>query len=129
MASELKLTRLLSELTKLTSKGQLTWRIKDPPESLSHGTNDIFPLYFETEYKGQGIGLAQRRYQGYDGDHERFYWAEELVLLFVDVRDRVTWETNSPHAALYTLFETVREQAADVDGILKRLLADDEDEL
>jgi len=129
MASELKLTRLLSELTKLTSKGQLDWRIKDAPDSLSHGTNDIFPLYYETDYKDQSIGLAQRRYQAYDGDHDRFYWAEEIILLFIDIRNRITWETSSPHAALYTLFETVREQAADVEGILKRLLSDDEDEL
>jgi hypothetical protein len=42
---------------------------------------------------------------------------------------RVTWEHRSQHSALYTLFETVREQIADVDGILKKLLGDSDDEL
>jgi hypothetical protein len=129
MPSESKIIRLLSELTKLTSKGELKWRVKDPPEALTHGTNDVFPLYCEAEYKNQTIGLAQRRYQQYDGDRDRFYWNEEIALIFVDDRGRVLWEDRSQWAALTTLFETVREKVADVDGILKNLLGDDEDDL
>ncbi|WP_284617467.1 hypothetical protein [Aquabacterium humicola] len=125
----MQITRLLSELTKLTSKGQLTWQVSDPPESLTHGTNDVYPLFLQSEYKEQRIGLAQRRYQAFDGDNERFYWTEELVFMFIDWRGRVTWETRSSYAALYTLFEAAREQVADVDGILKKLLSDSDDEL
>lgn len=129
MPSESQITRLLSELTKLTTKGELSWRIKDPPEALQLGTDDVYPLYLETDFKDQKMGLAQRRYRAYDGEHDRFYWSEEVVLLFLDWRGRVTWENRSPHAALYTLFESAREQVADVDGIFKKLLSDDDEEL
>jgi hypothetical protein len=129
MPSETQITRLLSELTKLTTKGELSWRIKDAPEALHHGTDDVYPLYLEADFKDQKLGLAQRRYRAYDGEHDRFYWTEEVVLVFLDWRGRVTWENRSPHAALSTLFESAREQVADVDGILKKLLSDDDGEL
>jgi len=130
MPSETKITRLLSELTKLTSRGQVEWRMVDAPEALSRGTSDIYPVYLETEYKSQKIGLAQRRYQAFDGENDRFYWTEEISLLFFDTFDRVTWQSSNPRAAIYTLFDTAREQVADIDGILKNLLGtEDDDEL
>lgn len=129
MPSESKIIRLLSELTKITSKGELAWTARDAPESLTDATNDVYPLYFQSEYKNQTIGLAQRRFQGYDGDRDRFYWNEEIVLLFLDWRGRVVWEERTQSAALYTLFESVREKVADIDGILNNLLGEDEDDL
>lgn len=128
MSSESKIVRLLSELTKLTSKGELVWTAKEAPESLIQATSDIYPTYYYSEHKNQSIGLAQRRFQVYDGDRDRFRWNEEIILLFLDRGGRVIWEERMQSAALYTLFEVVREKVADVDGILKNLLGDDQDE-
>ena len=129
MASELKIIRVMSQLTKLTAKGELKWSTAYPPESLTHGTNDVYPIYFQTSYKDQTIGLAQRRYPIYDGDRDRFMWDEKIVLLFLDNIGRVVWENTQQTSAMFTLFETVREKVADVDGILGKLLSDDDEEL
>jgi hypothetical protein len=126
MASDQHTTvRLISKLTELTSKGELTWEITDPPHALRSGTNDVFPLFFEVNFKGQHIGLANRRYQDYDGERDKYYWAQELVLMFIDQQGRVVWTTTSPYAAIYNLFETVREQVADVKNIIDNLLDDE----
>lgn len=124
MPNEQKIIQLLSELTRLTSKGAITWSIVDAPDSLAHATNDVYPLYFQTTFKEQAIGLAQRRYQDYDGDRDRIYWTEEIVLVFLDRHKRVIWEARSPVSAMYNLFESVREKVADVDGILSNLLGE-----
>ncbi len=129
MPSESKVTRLLSELTKQTVKGLLSWSFREAPDNLTHGTNDVYPLYFETTFKGQRIGIAQRRYQAYDGEHDRTYWTEDLVLVFRDMHGRIIWESRSQHSALYTLFDAVREEASDIEGILKKLIEEDDDEL
>lgn len=127
MPSEKKTSDLISELTKLTSKGQIDWTSSDPPDVLTHGSNDVYPLYFQTTYRDQKIAVAQRRYQSYDGDRDRFYWNEEINLFFLDYRDKIAWQTDSPYTALNILFETVREQAADVDGIFDRLLEENDE--
>lgn len=130
MASESKIVDLMSRLTKLTVKDELQWSVSDPPEALTDGTNDVFPIYFQTSYKNQLIGLAQRRYQNYDGDRDRFTWDEMIILVFLDRRGRVVWESSHQTSALFTLFETVREKVADIDGLLGKLLSDaDGDEL
>lgn len=127
MSTEPNLPKLLSLLTKLTSKGQLDWSIAEPPSLATRGTDDVYPLFFETKYKGQQIGLGQCRYRGYDPDNDRHIWDERFVVMFIDSYGRVIWEATQPYSALSNLFRTVREKAADVDGILSHLLADDPD--
>jgi hypothetical protein len=127
MSTEPNLPRLLSLLTKQTSKGQLDWAIADPPTLAIRGTDNVYPLFFETKYKGQTIGLGQCRYRGYDAENDRLIWDERLVMMFIDHYGRVIWEATQPYSALSNLFITVREKAADVDGILSHLLADDPD--
>jgi hypothetical protein len=126
MPSELEVSRLLSRLTQATVLEECNWRNAETPDSLVRGTSDIYPYYFETTLKSKKIGLAERRYQRYDGEHDQMYWTNEFVLVFKDIYDRVSWEYRSDHSALYTLFESVREQIADVDGVIKELLDDDE---
>lgn len=121
-----KITALIVKLNKLTSLEQLKWHVEDAPRSILRGTDDFVPLYMAALYKGQRFGLYQHRYQSYDGDHDRFYWSERVVLVILDYEGRVIWE--SPHAssALYDLFETVRKKVSNIDGILDDLLSDDE---
>lgn len=121
-----KITALFVKLNKLTSLGQLKWHVEDAPRSILRGTDDFVPLYMAARYKEQHFGLYQHRYQLYDGDRDRFYWSEKVVLVILDLEDRVLWE--SPHAssALYDLFETVRKKVSNIDGIVDDLLSDDE---
>lgn len=121
-----KITALIVKLNKLTSLEQLAWHVEDAPRSILRGTDDFVPLYMTAQYKGQRFGLYQHRYQSYDGDHDRFYWSERVVLVILDREDRVLWESPRSSSALYDLFETVRKKVSDIDGILDDLLSDDE---
>ena len=127
MVSEIKVTKVLSELTRLTSKSQIKWKVSDTPTTLTSGTDDVVPLFIETKYKEQRIGLAQRRYQSYNGENDTLYWTEEVIIVFVDWRDRITWQSNTPHSAIQTLFEAAREQVSNIDEVFDKLLGDDEE--
>lgn len=126
MNSEEKITALIIKLNKLTSLGQLDWHVEDAPRSILRGTDDYVPLYMSARYKGQRFGLYQHRYQSYDGEHDKFYWSESVVLVILDPEDRVLWESSQSSSALYDLFDTVRKEVSNIDGILDDLLSDDE---
>jgi hypothetical protein len=115
-------TALIVKLNRLTSLDQLAWRVDDPPRAISRGTDDVIPFFLTARYKNQRFGLYQHRYQQYDGESDRFYWNERLVLAILDIQDRVLWETNSQLSALLDLFETARRKVANVDGIIDDLL-------
>lgn len=128
MAKESDIARLISELTRLTVQGAITWRPTTPPSELSRWTDDVIANYFETEFKDQTIGLAARRYRDYDPQHDDYTWGQRIVLLFVNrAKHSVIWDYSERSSALLNLFNTVREKVADVDGILKKLLSDDSD--
>lgn len=127
MSTEPNFPKLLSLLTKLTSKGQLDWSIAEPPALATRGTDNVYPLFFETRFKDQQIGMGQCRFRDYDPENDRHVWSERLVMMFIDPYGRVVWETTQPYSALLNLFRTVRENAANVDGILSHLLADETD--
>lgn len=125
MESDEKTTALLVKLNRLTSLGQIEWSVEEPPRTLSRGTDDYIPFFLAARFKGQRFALYQQRYQSYDGERDRFYWLEQVVLAILDTADRVLWETSRPNSALYDLFETARRKVANVDGILDNLLKDD----
>lgn len=127
MTPEDKVTSLIVKLNRLTSLGQLTWEVEDAPRTILRGTDDHIPLFMATTYKGQRFGLYQHRYQSYDGDHDRFYWSERLVLAILDPEDRMLWETPGQSSALFDLFETARKKVSNIDGLLDDLLADDDE--
>ncbi len=122
-----KITALIVKLNKLTSLEKLTWHVEDTPRSILRGTDDVVPIYLAAEYKGQQFGLYQLRSQLYDGERDKFYWTEKVVLVILDEDERVLWETPHASSALYDLFETVRKEVSNIDGILDGLLAEDED--
>lgn len=122
MTIESKATQLIVSLTKETSKGMIKWDIKPVPNGLDHGTDDLFPLYFQANYKGQRIGIAQRRRRTFNIDYERFFWEEAIVLVLIDASGRILWEFSEGSSALWNLFELVRQKATNIDGILDDLL-------
>ena len=121
-----KITSLLVKLNKLTSLGQLQWHVEEAPPSVVRGTDDYIPLFMTTIYKEKKFALYQQRYQLYDGDNNRSYWTDRLVLAILDFDERILWKISEPSSALHDLFETARRKVADVDGIIDALLSDDE---
>lgn len=125
LESDDKVTALLVKLNRLTSLDQLVWRTEEAPRPLSRGTDDYIPFFLAAHYRGKRFGLYQQRYQSYDGERDRFYWNEKLVLAILDFEGRVLWETSRQYSALHDLFETARRKVANVDGIIDDLLSDD----
>lgn len=125
LESDDKVTALLVKLNRLTSLDQLVWQAEEAPRPLSRGTDDYIPFFLEAHYKGKRFGLYQQRYQSYDGERDRFYWNEKLVLAILDSEGRVIWETSHQYSALHDLFETARRKVANVDEIIDDLLSDD----
>lgn len=122
-------TRLVVTLNRLTSQDKIKWTQQRPAPIVLRGTDDTIPSYLATHYKGNRFALFQQRYQNYDGEHDRFYWSDRVVLAILDAFEQaIIWETSTPHAALYDLFETARHKVADIEGVLKDLLADGEEE-
>lgn len=126
MTPDEKITNLLVKLNKLTSFDHIKWEVTDPPRSIARGTDDYIPLFFTATYKNQRFGLFQQRYQSFDGDRERHYWSERLVLAIIDIEGRVLWETPYQSSALFDLFETARKKVANIDDIINDLLVDDD---
>lgn len=122
-------TRLVVTLNRLTSQDKIKWIQQSPVSIVLRGTDDAIPIYLATTYKGKHFALFQQRYQNYDGDHDRFYWSDRVVLALLDTFERsIVWETTTPYAALADLFETARHKVADIDGVLKDLLEGGEEE-
>lgn len=127
LESEDKITTLLVKLNRLTSLDKMKWSLEEAPRPLSRGTDDYIPFFMAAQYRGRRFGLYQQRYQSYDGDHDRFYWTERLVLAILEFDGRSLWETQRHYSALDDLFETARRKVANVDGIIDNLLEDDDE--
>jgi len=125
--SDDKISTLLVKLNRLTSLRKIEWTVQDAPRPLSRGTDDYIPFFMTARYRGQLFGLFQQRFQSYDGDREKFYWNERLVLAILDSEGRALWEATQPYSAVLDLFETARRKVANVDEIIDDLLADDGD--
>jgi hypothetical protein len=125
---EVKLAKLIDKLTKLTISHQLTWQIDNAPHALTGGTNDMIPFFYTTEYKNQKVGIAEIRYQRYDGEYERFYWANRLSLVFLTLADHLTWHSEEPLRGLESLFSVARNSASNVENIVNDLLSDNDEE-
>lgn len=123
--SEEKTIALIVKLNRLTSIGEIKWAAADPPASLVLGTDDRIPLFMGTFYKGKMVGLYLKRFQDYDGERDRLYWSERVVLAIFDQAGRCLWETFSQYSALMDLYETVRRKVSSVDEFIDELLSDE----
>ena len=128
MSSPAKTAQLVTKLIRLTSEDRLAWELKNPPDFLTRGTDDVFPFYFETEYKEKGIAVYEQRYQAYDPDYDRHYWQERSGISLIDEYGRVIWESSSATPGLYDLINLVREKTSGIDDLLDDLLDEGDDE-
>jgi hypothetical protein len=129
MKTENKFEKLILQIIRQTTEGNIDWEKLNPPRAISVGTEDIVEDYFETEYKDQTIAVFERRYREYDPEHDVMFWTSRDCFAFISgsnspVRDNriVSWETSDHPSALSSLIKVAKESAADVDGIVDKLL-------
>jgi len=121
MVASSKIIKLITLLTELTQESKIEWHVDDPPQLLTKGTDFIIPIYYITIYKNKKFAIYKRRYQNFFPDYEKFYWIEDIVLALMD-DDIVIWDYSESSAALYNLFEAVRDQVARIDDIVDNLI-------
>lgn len=122
MPTDYEISRLLNDITRATVSDGLYWDMIPAPESLAEGTNDLFPVYMQTRYKSQSIGLYERRYREYFADFDSFMWTSRIGIAFFDQFNRVAWEHEEPSVALNNLFKVARDSASGIDDIFSNLL-------
>lgn len=125
--SDERMTALLVKLNKLTSMDKLVWHPATPPAAITRGTDQHVSAFMTATYRDARFGIFQQRYQSYDGQRERFYWSERVVLTILDAQGNVLWELSNNSPALVDLFDKVRSKVAGVDRILDELLSEEED--
>ena len=122
MPSENEINRLLNEITKSTVSNDLHWDMTPAPNALDSGTNDMFPVYLQTNFRSQTIGLYERRYQEYFPDFDSFIWVSRIGIIFLDSFKRIAWEYEGQNVGLNNLFHVARDSASGVDDIFSNLL-------
>lgn len=123
MGTESKAEQLITKLIRETTSGSVSWSIRSTPFGLDHGTEDIIPLYLETNYKGQRIGVYLRRYKSFVDEYD-FHWSEDIGFCLTDGEGRVVWEYEERSPTLVDLFSTAREQASGIGDLLDDLLGE-----
>ncbi|MBF4425960.1 hypothetical protein [Vibrio anguillarum] len=121
MSVDEKAIKLITKLNRETSMGEVKWSVKTPPKALTTATESQVFVYFEAEYKGKTVAVFERKSKYFYDEHE-FYWSESQVFAVLDRQQRILLEFEKNSPALDDLMTTVREQVADLDGLLDDLL-------
>ncbi|WP_129586925.1 hypothetical protein [Pseudomonas frederiksbergensis] len=109
--------KMVVRLIEETSTRRLRWQIKDAPNPVTVGSDDVIPLYFECDFKSQNLCVYKVRVKKYiDGrDH---YWNESLVIGILDHESRLVWMYEGNDSELSELFSDVRRSVSNVDQFL-----------
>lgn len=121
MINEGKAEQLIIKLIRETSSGKVEWSLQEPPKGLVEATEDVVPLYLQTNYKNKLIGVYQKRSRHYV-DEVQYCWVEGVGFCIVDAIGRVVWEFDDRSPALNDLLNTAREQASGIGDLLDDLL-------
>lgn len=117
-------SKLVSKITWDTIDGTVNWNIADPPSTLTQGSGDIIPIYLQCIYKQkQKIGLFERRYRQYT-DEDTYYWSSMIVLVLLDLSNRVIYESEGPDTSLLNLFNVAKDSASGLSDVIQDLLKD-----
>lgn len=121
MASNKEYIQLIDKLTELTQSGEIVWKRKLRPEKLESTENKIDVVY-EAEFKGRNLRLYEEKYKHYTDEFE-FYWAEGLVLEFIDAAGGHIWPFPT-FRNISDLLNAVKFRDAGVDLFIKDVLGD-----
>ncbi|MNF54657.1 hypothetical protein D3C76_774770 [compost metagenome] len=114
--SDPRISNMVTRLIEETVRGRVVWRIADVPETITLGTNDIFTLFVETNFRDTRFAMYEVRYKHYTDEYD-YYWNEKVILAILDSEDRVLWPISGT-PEIYELFADVRQKVAGVDQLL-----------
>lgn len=123
MQNETKAEQLITKLIRETFEEKVIWTIKESPNGLIEGTDNLVPLYLMTTYKGKYLGVYQKRFKIFI-DEIDYTWNESIGFCITDFYNKVVWEFEDRSPALYELFNTAREQASGIGSLIDDLLDD-----
>ena len=113
--------KLITRLNQFTSNNQIKWHILNPPKTITYGSNDYIPVYYETKYEGRLFAIYEVREQNYDGANDSFYWNEGIAFVMLDSENRVLWESRNAVSAVHDLFIKVRNQVSGIGNLFDEL--------
>ena len=90
MASNKEYIQLIDRLTELTQLKELLWERKACPDGLESTGNKINIVY-EVDFKNKYLRLYEEKYK-YFTDEFDFYWADRLILEFIDEFGDHIWQ-------------------------------------
>jgi ribosomal 30S subunit maturation factor RimM len=114
--SDPRIVNMIVRLIEETVTGRVSWKIGDAPRAMTLGTNDIYSLFVETEFRGTRFCMYEVRSKHYR-DEDDFYWVDYVNFAVLDDRDRVLW-TVKEIPEVYELFADVKRKVAGVDKLL-----------
>lgn len=120
MNTDRKLSRLVEKMLRATNGGEVSWRIDNPPRSLTFATDNFIPLYLEARYKGNTVCLFELR-EKYWTDVDDFNWTVSIHFAIL-IGDRLVSDYSEYSPMLKQLFDVALEQASDLDAILDDML-------
>lgn len=121
MSIDNKIIQLITKLIRETARGNVEWTIGYPPKSLTNTSEAEIYSYFQATYKHRKAAVYEQRTRYYTDEHE-FYWTYSTCFALFDEEERLLLDFCKESPALTDLISTVREQVADLDGLLNDLL-------
>ncbi|WP_085215085.1 hypothetical protein [Methylomagnum ishizawai] len=109
--------RLITQLIRETTSGNISWSVQEVPYSLGQATENYVPLYIEADYKNVKVGVYEIRYKYYM-DESEFHWMESLGICIVQGHGLVVWKVEEYSPALKELFNIASYQASGIKNIL-----------
>jgi len=117
MSSDDQIERLLMQLVRETSVGNVRWSLTEPHYFLNNATDDLVVANFGASYGDLSVGVYEARYK-YWRDEDEFYWCSE-IRFSVAKYDSLIVDYRKSSAALQQLYEMARTQVMDFDSLLK----------
>ncbi len=128
MVEERRLVSVVSKLNRLTQEGKIQWERREPPDTLTSGTDSIIGVFYCTTYEGRNIGVYEERYQAFGDDYEeRFCWSRHIGLAFFSEDWKKIWEFPLIPGKS-ELLEAVQYHAEDIDVALDEILKENEED-
>jgi hypothetical protein len=119
MTSKKEYIQLIDKLTELTQSGELEWDRKLCPDKLESTENKI-DIVYTTELEGRNLRLYEEKYKHYTDEFD-FYWADGLVLEFIDDSGGHIWQFPDLRNIM-DLLKAVKFKEAGVDSFIKDVL-------
>lgn len=122
MATNRDYIKLIDRLTELTQSKEIEWNRKMCPEKLE-GTENKIDVVYEVSYKDKNLRLYEEKYKHFTDEFD-FYWADRVILEFIDDTGGHVWEFPSLRST-WDLLKAVKYKEAGVDSFIKDVLGDE----